>query len=271
MLIWYGSREEGASANTFVLDPKRGFLMCNEWMRGLQLVITLDQFHALPRNSAFKYEYLGGTAYITPRARHYHAMLDLGARPEVPVMGIRLRPVEDDDWTALLRVFASAFSRVEPFGSLDFDTLCRAASQCLTRTRAGGDGPWISQASYIAVDESNGNAVGAILVTLLPDADPLSWDSYQWQGPPPPEAIERGLGRPHLTWVYVAQSCNRGGVGSLLLASAERALLSLRYRELLSTFMLGNDSSTLWHWRNGFRLLGYPGSPRRYRQLKQGE
>ena len=23
---------------------------------------------------------------------------------------------------------------------------------------------------------------------------------------------------------------------------------------LASTFLLGNDSSTLWHWRNGFRL-----------------
>src|SRR4051794_23633640 len=67
VLIWYGSREEGASANRFVSGPKRGFFMCDEWMRGLQLVMTLDQFHTLPRNSAFKYEYLGGTAYITPR------------------------------------------------------------------------------------------------------------------------------------------------------------------------------------------------------------
>jgi ribosomal protein S18 acetylase RimI-like enzyme len=242
--------------------------MCDEWMRGLQLIMTLDQFHALPRNSAFRYEYLGGTAYITPRARHYHAMLDLCARPEKSVSGIRLRPVTNDDWDNLVRVFASAFARVEPFASLDFDALCRAASQCLTRTRAGGDGPWIPQASSVAIDESDGNALGAILVTLLPACDPLSWDGYQWQGPPPTDAIERGLGRPHLTWVFVAQGCSRGGIGSLLLSSAEGALLKLRYRELLTTFMLGNDSSTLWHWRNGFRLLGYPISPRRQRDLK---
>jgi hypothetical protein len=45
-----------------------------------------------------------------------------------------------------------------------------------------------------------------------------------------------------------------------LLAAAGNALLELGYRELLTTFMLGNESSMLWHWRNGFRLLAYPGS-----------
>jgi hypothetical protein len=28
----------------------------------------------------------------------------------------------------------------------------------------------------------------------------------------------------------------------------------LDLKPLASTFLLGNDSSTLWHWRNGFRL-----------------
>jgi hypothetical protein len=32
---------------------------------------------------------------------------------------------------------------------------------------------------------------------------------------------------------------------------------------LASTFLLGNESSMLWHWRNGFQLLQYPGSRRR--------
>jgi L-amino acid N-acyltransferase YncA len=55
-------------------------------------------------------------------------------------------------------------------------------------------------------------------------------------------------------------------MGTALLAAATRELLRLGYTELLSTFMLGNDSSMLWHWRNGFRLLAYPGSVRRIRQ-----
>jgi hypothetical protein len=35
------------------------------------------------------------------------------------------------------------------------------------------------------------------------------------------------------------------------------------FTHLASTFLLGNDSSMLWHWRNGFQLAGYPGSRRR--------
>jgi hypothetical protein len=27
------------------------------------------------------------------------------------------------------------------------------------------------------------------------------------------------------------------------------------YKELASTFLLGNDPSTLWHWANRFRVL----------------
>ena len=53
------------------------------------------------------------------------------------------------------------------------------------------------------------------------------------------------------------------GVGTALLNAAARELLALGYTELASTFLLGNESSMLWHWRNGFRLLQYPGSRRR--------
>jgi hypothetical protein len=47
-----------------------------------------------------------------------------------------------------------------------------------------------------------------------------------------------------------------------LLDAVVRALASLGYSELASTFLLGNESSTLWHWRTGFRLLSHPGSMR---------
>ena len=60
---------------------------------------------------------------------------------------------------------------------------------------------------------------------------------------------------------------NKGhGVGTALLAAAVGELLALGYTQILSTFMLGNDSSMLWHWRNGFQLLSYPGS---YRLMKK--
>ena len=51
-------------------------------------------------------------------------------------------------------------------------------------------------------------------------------------------------------------------MGTALLAAAVNALLTMGFQQLLTTFMVGNDSSMLWHWRNGFRLLPYPGSRR---------
>jgi GNAT superfamily N-acetyltransferase len=236
--------------------------MCDEWMRALQLKLAADQFRQLPRNAAFRYDLLDGTAYIVPRPRHSHALLDLAPLNAEPVEGVAVRGLTPADWDVLPALFAESFCRVQPFAGLDETDRRRAAEQCLARTRAGGDGPWVGQASFVAEDD-DGGPLGAILVTLVPDADPCAWGSYQWEEPPPPDCIERRLGRPHLTWVFVRPALAGTGVGTLLLAAAVRELLALGYRELVSTFLVGNDASALWHWRNGFRLLAYPGSRRR--------
>jgi GNAT superfamily N-acetyltransferase len=235
--------------------------MCDEWMRGLQLVLSAEQFQRLPRNGAFRYDYLDGTGYVAPRPRHYHALLDLAPVGADEVEGVSLRPVRPDDWDALVGLFAEAFAHVQPFAALDDATLREAAEACLSRTRTGGDGPWVECASGVACDP-DGEPVGAILVTLLPERDPCEWGSYQWLEPPPPDCLERRLGRPHLTWVFVHPERAGEGLGTVLLAAAVAGLLALGYRQLLSTFLLGNDASALWHWRNGFRLLAYPGSRR---------
>ena len=52
-------------------------------------------------------------------------------------------------------------------------------------------------------------------------------------------------------------------MGTALLHAAAGALRALGYAEMVSTFLLGNDSSMLWHWRAGFRLLTHPASRRR--------
>jgi GNAT superfamily N-acetyltransferase len=236
--------------------------MCDEWMRGLQLLLTPEQFQQLPRNGAFRYDYLNGTGYIAPRPRHYHALLDLAPTAAGAVEGVALRPVRPDDWEALVPLFAEAFRHTQPFAALDGATRREAARLCLTRTRSDGDGPWIGRASFVACD-AEGALVGAFLVTLLPLRDPCEWGSYQWLEPPPPDCVARRLGRPHLTWVFVHPAFAGEGVGTLLLAAAVGELLALGYSELLSTFMIGNDVSALWHWRNGFRLLAHPGSRRR--------
>jgi GNAT superfamily N-acetyltransferase len=239
--------------------------MCDHWMPTIKLALTIEEYHQLPRNPAYRYEYVAGQACLTPRTKHYHGLLEL--RPvEVPAQ-VPLRPIRDDDFPQLVRLFAATFDTIQPYGSLDDQTRQRAAAEALERARTGGDGPWIERASFVALDQ--GKPAGAIFITLLPLGDPCDWDSYHWVEPPPVDCILRRQGRPHLTWIFVAPALAGHGFGSALLAAATRELLRLGYSELLTTFMIGNDSSMLWHWRNGFRLLTYPGSARRQRHRKQ--
>ena len=63
--------------------------------------------------------------------------------------------------------------------------------------------------------------------------------------------------------MFVAPLSAGRGVGTALLHAAVRELLALGFTELASTFLLGNDSSMLWHWRAGFRLLTHSASRRK--------
>jgi GNAT superfamily N-acetyltransferase len=231
-------------------------------MPPLELKIEIGQFHQLPRHPAYKYEYFGRQAWLSPRPRFYHALLPLDELPaEVPLpASVTLRAVRSEDWDQLPAVFAAAFRAQQPFSGLENEARRAAAQRSLTQTRTGGDGPWIEAASFVA--ELEESPVGAILATLLPLGDPTRSDSYHWSEPPPPDCIARRLGQAHLTWIFVAPALAGQGVGAGLLRAAGRALLNMGYRELLSTFLLGNDSSMLWHWRMGFRLLSYPESRR---------
>jgi hypothetical protein len=240
--------------------------MIDEWMTTLRLRLTLEEFHRLPRHPAYKYEYLSGEAYLTPYPKHYHAVLPLPPpfvpeAPEAPA-DLVVRGVAETDLPNLEPVFRAAFARMQPLASLTPEVRAEAAHQALQRTASSGDGPWVRQASFVAARAPAGELIGSALVTLLPEGDPCDWDSYCWQDPPPGDCVERRLGRPHLTWIFVAGLRAGQGTGTALLGAVTRALVGLGYRELVSTFLLGNESSMLWHWRNGFRLLPYPGSLR---------
>lgn len=239
--------------------------MCDEWMPMIQLGLSWDEFHQLPRNSAYKYEYIDGQTYLSPRPKHYHALLALSPlEAEAGFEPVTLRRVEEADRSGLEAIFAGAFRAIQPFGSLNDETRKEAARQALARTWTGGDGPWIERASFVAVHDQQ--LAGAILITLLPAGDPRDHESYRWDEPPPADCIESRLGRPHLTWIFVHPWLTGKGVGTALLAAAVNELLQLGFTQLLSTFMLGNDSSMLWHWRTGFQLLAHPGSYRHMRQ-----
>jgi GNAT superfamily N-acetyltransferase len=247
--------------------------MLEDWFRVIRLPLSLPEFHRLPRNPAYKYEYIGGVTWLSPRPKFYSAKLDLTSRalgPDSPIEcdePVTIRPLEDRDWRWLTRLFSASFSRVQPFTSLSDRQRIEAARSCLKSTREGRDGPLIRPACFVALDQSRARPLGAILVTLVPPVDLDDFWSLAWKEPPPAGCIERREGHAHLTWIFVAPLRVGHGVGSALLNHAVAGLRTLGYSELISTFLLGNESSMLWHWRNGFELLSYAGSLRRFRAM----
>jgi GNAT superfamily N-acetyltransferase len=235
--------------------------MSDDLMPVLRLPLTRELFRQLPRNAAYRYEYLDNEACLSPRPKHYHAVLDLEPLEEGAAS---LRPVAPSDFEELAALFADVFAHHQPFGSLTSEQLQATAHATLLRTRCGGDGPWIERASFVAVDGAEKRLLGACFITLLPQSDPTDAASYYWETAPPPNAIEQRLGNPHLTWIFVSPSLAGNNIGTALLAASVRELQMLGYTQLLSTFLLGNESSMLWHWRNGFRLLPHPVS---YREM----
>jgi GNAT superfamily N-acetyltransferase len=235
----------------------------DSWLSPLRLSLDADQFRLLPRNPAFRYELHHGQVWISPRPRYYHARLDLSDAEFDGAANVPLRPLAADDWAALPGLFVRSFAEHQPFIGVAHDQRLTAAGEAIGLTRQGGDGPLIERACFVAVED--GKMFGAVLVTLLPPGDPEEFETYSWGGQPPPDAVERCEGWPHLTWVLVDQSEARCGVGTALLAAACRALQAMGFNDLLSTFLYGNDVSVMWHWRRGFRLLSYPGAFRRGR------
>ena len=133
-------------------------------------------------------------------------------------------------------------------------------------TREGGDGPIIHAACYVAMSQGQDDLVGGVLVTLVPPVDLDDFWSLRWETSPPEDCVERRMGHAHLTWIFLSPSYAGYGVGTALLSHAVLSLIELGYSELLSSFILGNESSLCWHWRNGFELLPYTGSKRRFRE-----
>ena len=71
-------------------------------------------------------------------------------------------------------------------------------------------------------------------------------------------------------WIFVAPMLAGQGIGTALLRAAVAELRTLGFSRLASTFLLGNHSSMLWHWRMGFRLTAYPFSRRRWNEPRSG-
>ena len=128
------------------------------------------------------------------------------------------------------------------------------------------DGALVGPASFIA--EVDNAIVGVILITLLPGGDATDWNSYHWDDIAPADLWEQHQGQPHLTWILVSRFAQGTGIGTRLLYEAVQVLRRQGYKTLWTTFLLGNDSSQLWHWRNGFELLPHGLSKRHLKMTR---
>ncbi len=241
--------------------------MSEEHFQTIRLSLSPEEFVRLPRHPAYKYEWITGEVWLSPRPRWYHALLDLDTfnpPPEVDLSAkLLLRPLQPEDWQHLPSLFSSAFRLVQPFASLDDEARLSAARESLEQTRTGGDGPLIEPACHVVLNAERDRPCGVVLPTLIPIVDLSDLHANpRWKEPPPPDA----LGRPHLTWIFVSPLLAGRGLGSVLLGETLRSLLALGFHDLATTFLAGNDASMLWHWRNGFRLLSHPDS---WREMKR--
>jgi GNAT superfamily N-acetyltransferase len=155
-----------------------------------------------------------------------------------------IRRLAEADWLKLPKLAVTAFHRVQPFASLTDDSRLKAAEDCLGHTKAGGEGPFVDDACMVAA--CGDTLLGAILITL-----------------PPRHMLESAAGLPHVTWIFVSPWYARHGIGTALLDAAVQALLLRGYDRLASGFLVGNESSMLWHWQAGFRLPEQPWSLRK--------
>jgi hypothetical protein len=224
--------------------------------RQVRLGISIDEFHRLPRNAAYKYEYFDAQAVLTPRPKSFNCVLDLpGLALPDPPWPVTVSPVPAARLGELADLFAAAVRPTQPFAALPPEAADAAAAACWTKTATGGDGPLVEPACFRADDPKRNQLVGGVVVTLVPEAVLTEPFAGPWKEPPPLDGVGRRLGVPHLTWAFVHPWMGRRGVGTALLAAVVPALVGLGYRHLASTFLLDNGPSALWHWRNGFRLL----------------
>ncbi|MBX9581705.1 MAG: hypothetical protein K2X87_15490 [Gemmataceae bacterium] len=228
-----------------------------EHFRVVELPLSIDEFRRLPRNPAYKYEYFGGRAVLSPRPKLFSCARDLSPVAAEPWGPVAVRPLPAADAPGLADLFAAALRRTQPYESLDNEAARAALDATLNKTLSGEDGPLIEAACFRAVDprEQSRGDIGGVLVTLVPAEVLTEPFAGLWKAPPAADAVEKRLGVPHLTWVFVHPWEARRGVGSALLAAAVDALRGLGFADLASTFALDNGPSALWHWRHGFRLL----------------
>jgi GNAT superfamily N-acetyltransferase len=237
--------------------------MGDQWMIPRTIKIAPDDLAKIPLHPNWRFEAQpdGFTALLLPRPRFGHALLSLNRwRCPGPVKEVDFRPWKSTDPKDLVPLFSQAFASLEPIAGLGMEERRAAAEEALAEAWKGTEGP-VSRSSAVAIDPT-GKALGAVMVTLLPGGNLDGPGAWRWYEPAPLDLEAMGGGLPHLTWIFVDPDIQHSGLGASLLSHTIAALRPMGYSQLASTFLTGNHASALWHWRMGFELMSWPGSPR---------
>lgn len=217
--------------------------MLEDWFKHMEVPMPLADWRRLPRNAAYKYEFVEGKALIFPEPTCADVVLDLRTfSPPAPDPREEwlLREMTSDDWNSLPEIMARAFSGVAPFATLTNEELPLVSADCLAETRQGKDGSLLPGACMVLAEKNDASSdhslAGAALVTIRPGE------------------TTGGHPTPLLAWIFIDRWTKRRGGAAALLAAVVGALRTLGYTHLESVVCPGNHATVMWHWKMGFTM-----------------
>lgn len=198
-------------------------------MKSVHLPMTIEEFHRLPHRLGWKHEYYGGKAHITPAHTAVStASLPVTRRKVAPPCP--LRQPTPDDLDGLVPAFYAAFADTTDYCDMEMQAIVKSGQRVLEGFFDGERGrplPASRLALESAVDDGD-KIVGAALL------------------------VEKSNGSAFLDLLFVIPEWRRRGVATALLGDALNALHDEGYPELSSRFLLGNETSRVWHHHFGF-------------------
>ena len=217
--------------------------MIHDWFSAIELPLTKRQFRQLPQNPAYKYEYFDGRAWLSPRPKNYHAVLNLQefVRPGSQ-RGDRRRACHPRRTRRRLAAVARIIFRCVPTRA----ALCKPDGR---RSPGGGRRLLVLYARVRRRPAGRRSLPGCV----ARGGRHVGWGEPHYASA---GRCHRARDRPAAPDMDLRRSARcTPGRRMALLEMAVPALRRLGYTGLASTFLLGNESSMLWHWRAGFKLL----------------
>ncbi len=183
--------------------------------------MSVDEYHLLPGDPAWKVEYYDGKAVWEPRHNLVTLTVPVTLR-EAPLSSL-VRPLKEVDRAGLQAGYVEAFTDAIDFFGYSADAIARSAARDIGA--AYEEDPAIRAASHVAMDGLE--LVGAALLARYDTG-------------------------PHLNVLFVRAGWRRRNLATSLAASALSALHGQRETKLSSFHHIGNEASAAWHRSFGF-------------------